>query len=73
MKFTKTPRLFRRGEFKDANGEACLLQESSAIRDEALCWLGVDGNRMHLTQSQVAELLPGLHHFAEHGTLPEPE
>ncbi len=26
--------------------------------------------RMHLTQEQVAELLPALIHFAEHGELP---
>lgn len=28
--------------------------------------------RMHLTQSQVRELLPMLQHFAEHGELPRP-
>lgn len=27
-------------------------------------------NRMHLSQSQVAALLPALQHFAEHGVLP---
>lgn len=28
-------------------------------------------NRMHLTQSQVRELLPALAYFAEHGSLPD--
>ena len=30
-------------------------------------------SRMHLTQQQVADLLPYLQHFAEHGRLPEEE
>lgn len=29
--------------------------------------------RMHLTQAQVAALLPALQHFAAHGRLPGPE
>lgn len=32
--------------------------------------LHVANNRMHLTQSQVRNLLPALQYFAEHGTLP---
>jgi hypothetical protein len=32
----------------------------------------IANNRMHLSQSQVAELLPVLAHFAEHGVLPPP-
>jgi hypothetical protein len=31
------------------------------------------GARMHLTQTQVREMLPLLTHFAEHGELPEAE
>lgn len=31
----------------------------------------IANTRMHLTQTQVAELLPALQHFAECGTLPE--
>jgi hypothetical protein len=31
----------------------------------------VANNRMHLTQSQVKDLLPALQYFAEHGILPE--
>lgn len=30
----------------------------------------IANTRMHLTQSQVANLLPALQHFAEHGVLP---
>lgn len=95
-----THRGFRIDKFTDANGVLCSLQESSAIADEGLIWLGcneiglrkfvprqgwidvptpsdapygilhVANTRMHLTQSQVAELLPALQHFAEHGVLP---
>ncbi len=96
----QTNRGFLVGEFTDANGETCTIQESSAARDEGLVWLGCkeiglkkfipyqgwsdvvlengapDGvthtanNRMHLTQSQVAALLPTLEYFVEHGHLP---
>lgn len=31
----------------------------------------VANNRMHLTQTQVAALLPALQYFAEHGVLPD--
>jgi hypothetical protein len=33
----------------------------------------IANTRMHLTQSMVAELLPALTYFAEHGTLPSEE
>ena len=104
LKFSHTSRSFGLLNFQDANGEACSLQESSAMRDERLVWLGCDdiglrkftpgegwtdvplaqkmheggvghvaNNRMHLTQSQVAALLPALAHFAAHGSLPPAE
>ena len=41
-----TNRGFHRGEFKDANGEKCSLQESSAARDEGLIWLGISDPRI---------------------------
>lgn len=37
-----TNRGFHRGEFLDGNREKCSLQESSAIRDEGLIWLGIN-------------------------------
>lgn len=45
MDKTTTQRGFARIDFKDANGEGCSLQESSAYGSEeegALIWLGVD-------------------------------
>ncbi|MCP4410164.1 MAG: hypothetical protein GY807_20965 [Gammaproteobacteria bacterium] len=98
-----TERGFLVGEFEDANGEVCTIQESSAARSEGLIWLGCKeiglrklvpyqgwsdvelennnpngiahtaNNRMHLTQSQVQELLPTLQYFVEHGRLPKPD
>lgn len=41
MKATKTDRGFILVEFEDGNGQVCSLQQSSAVRDEGLCWLGV--------------------------------
>ncbi len=95
MNIEQTGRGFSRINFVEANGSACSLQISSAIKDEYLCWLGVDkadvkimkpGNgwhevelpegaeifsRMHLTQSQVKELLPHLINFVEFGQFHE--
>ena len=96
MIIENTDRGFGIGKFTDGNGEACSIQESSAIRDEKLLWLGVNdptiqfmnksgwetfdpkalghmvliSGRMHLTQSQIKELLPLLTEFAETGQLP---
>lgn len=94
-KHKKTQRGFGYREFNDANGVLCNVQESSAVRDEALIWFGADNiglkhfvagqgwqdveltntmeehyvanNRMHLTQSQVAALIPILQDFVETG------
>lgn len=41
MRLKSTKRGFRRGEFKDRNGEKCSIQESSEISDGYL-WLGVN-------------------------------
>ena len=40
MDIRSTERGFLVGEFDDANGEKCTIQESSAIRDEGLIWIG---------------------------------
>lgn len=42
MEVELTARGFMRAEFRDGNGEACSAQVSSACRDEAMLWLGVD-------------------------------
>lgn len=73
MKITykRTERGFLRVLFTDRYGEACSLQESSLASEPAI-WLGLDGpagQRMHLTQEQVRELLPLLTRFAGTGML----
>lgn len=76
-----TGRGFRRIEFKDGNGDACSIQESSAAEDSFI-WLGCDEGthhhvtgeclaRMHLTQQHAAELIPILQHFAKTGKMPD--
>jgi hypothetical protein len=66
----RTQRGFERYTFQDAYNFPCSLQGSSWAEADAI-WFGVDNNRMHLTQAQVAELLPLLQHFAATGALPE--
>lgn len=75
MKVTPTNRGFNRAEFTDRYGSECSIQESSLATEYAL-WLGVhkdfngvESTRMHLTQEQVAELLPLLQRFVETGRL----
>jgi hypothetical protein len=85
MENSKTERGFRLITFRDRYNQPCSLQESS-LATQGCVWFGVDArlnlntgelledsdnHRMHLTQGQVAELLPYLKHFVEHGDLPE--
>jgi hypothetical protein len=42
MEFTPTNRDFYRGEFTERNGHVCSLQESSAMDEEGLIWLGIN-------------------------------
>lgn len=69
IKLTPTNRGFLRGDFRDFYGQACSIQESS-LADVAAIWLGAQPNRAHLTQKQVAELMPMLEFFVANGTLP---
>ena len=70
MKLTYTPRGFRIASFKDAYGADCSIQESSLVAPHL--WLGVDGNRMHLTPKLASALIPLLDHFSKTGNLPDP-
>jgi hypothetical protein len=80
LEVEKTKRGFGTIKFEDRYNQKCSLQESS-LATEAAVWFGVDvdlnGNkvsqRMHLTQTQVQDLLPMLQRFAETGYLREPE
>jgi hypothetical protein len=69
IEIKKTERGFKKGDFTDAYGEKCSIQESS-LAEEDCVWLGINNSRMHLTKSQVKELLPLLKHFAKTGELP---
>lgn len=69
----QTERGFSFGEFIDANGEPCSIQDSSAAEDYFL-WLGRDeaGDkpaRMHLTVERAAALIPMLARFVKTGTI----
>lgn len=69
--YKQTERGFLRVLFTDRYGEVCSLQESSLASEPAI-WLGFDGpagQRMHLTQEQMRELLPLLTRFVETGNL----
>jgi hypothetical protein len=73
---------FVRGAFTDRYGMPCEIADSTLANESAI-WLGclagrhnVEGQclaRMHLTQVQVAALIPLLQYFAEHGHLPRPQ
>lgn len=65
---SKTNRGFDISEFKDLYGFDCSLQKSSLASQDCI-WLGVNENRMHLTQEMVRDLLPYLHKFVETGEL----
>lgn len=68
MKLEKTLREFAVARFRDRYNEECSIQKSSLAEQDCI-WLGVHEKRMHLTQAQVAELLPLLQHFVETGDL----
>lgn len=69
IKFSSPDEPRYRAEFRDRAGLACSVQESTLAHPAAI-WLGVDSDRMHLTQEQVRDLLPVLIHFAYEGLLP---
>ncbi len=78
--FGRSIRGFHVGAFRDANGAAASVQDSSSM-EPAKCWLGLDkgthveGNclaRMHLTQEQAREIAAVLLRFADTGSV-EPD
>ena len=82
MKPTRTSRGFEMIVFRDANGNECSLQQSSAVGDypdainrpgTSFIWLGRDGdlgnNRMHLSWELVSELLPHMKSWLDTGSL----
>lgn len=63
-----TERGFAIVKFTDCYGVPCSIQESSSA-EEPKIWLGPSAERMHLTQSQVAGLMPLLQKFLDTGRL----
>ena len=61
---------FSGGHFLDRYRNDCSIQESS-LATERCIWLGVHENRMHLTQTMAAELIPLLKRFVATGGLRE--
>lgn len=59
----------RRAEFVDCDGRPCIIMESSLATERAIRLGKRDLDKMHLTQEQVAALLPLLQRFVETGEL----
>lgn len=55
-------------EFIDRYNAPCSLQKSSLAFEECI-WLGVDENRMHLTQDMAKALIPILQLFVDTGEI----
>lgn len=70
MKKTESDRGLTRIEFNDDYERPCVISKSSAAMKDCI-WLGINrlGHRMHLTQTQVKELLPYLENFVKTGEL----
>lgn len=65
----KTCRGFSIATFQDHYDKPCSIQKSSLATEDCI-WLGRsdgDGQRMHLTQAMVKELLPMLKSFVKTG------
>ena len=79
MKIERTERGLPCAEFVDKNGSLCSIQDSSLAPFAGEDWAirlgserdyrGVEAIRMHLTQSQVRDLLPLLQRFADTGSI----
>ena len=81
MRITKTSRGFDLVTFKDRYDQPCSLQKSSIATEDCI-WFGIHeqidlytkevvgpGQRMHLSQDQVKELLPLLQRFIDTGEI----
>jgi len=60
IKFDKTQRGFKKGEFIDRYGAKCSIQKSSLATEDTI-WLGVDDADPKIMQSDANKL--GLHRF----------
>jgi len=68
----KTCRGFEYIEFKDYNGDACSLQQSSLaiyeLPGSSAIWLGIDSERMQLSREQVTALIKHLNSWLDNNT-----
>ncbi len=55
VKFHKTPRGFRKGEFVDRYGEPCSIQKSSLATEDAI-WLGIERANPQIMVSDAVRL-----------------
>lgn len=71
-KVDRTQRGFEIVEFEDMYNQRCSLQQSSiALYDQpgsGAIWLGRDGERMHLKDTQVKELVEMLQRWLDTGS-----
>lgn len=81
MKVETTGRGFEIIKFEDHNKQSCSLQQSSGIGDyedaydrpgSSFLWFGIDGQRMHLSREQVADLIQHLQAWSKSGSLELP-
>lgn len=76
-----TDRGFMRGEFKDLDGNVCLIQDSSLATDYALRLGQLEGTHhqghclatMHLTKEMAKTLIQALMRFVNNGTIADIE
>lgn len=76
-----TERGFMRGEFKDMDGNLCIIQDSSLATDYALRLGQLEGTHhlghclatMHLTKEMARTLIQALMRFVNNGTIAEIE
>lgn len=74
-----TERGFMRGEFKDRDGNACIIQDSSLATDYTIRLGQLEGNHhqgrclatMHLTKEMARTLIQALMRFVNNGTIAE--
>ncbi len=81
IKIEPTERGFMRGEFKDGDGNACVIQDSSLATDYMVRLGQLEGNHhlghclatMHLTKEMARTLIQALMRFVNNGSIAEIE
>ena len=79
IKIEPTERGFMRGEFKDGDGNACVIQDSSLATDYMVRLGQLEGNHhlghclatMHLTKEMARTLIQALMRFVNNGSIAE--